>query len=209
MSILIKINTDEFFDVVNKGIKNRIIEFINGGVDINAKNKHGRTALMMATLSKSVTKLLIKHGSNVHAQDNDGNTALTLATIFHMIGVVEKLIKNGSNVNHENNLGETPLWIAMSRGHFIIAKILIDNGADVNVANFEGQTMLMEATKSNNIWAIEQLFNYSKNIRLFALNDKCETALDIALKQGNIEIINLLERRMKIRINRIFSTLKV
>lgn len=191
MSKLIENDEKEFFDIVNKGMKYKIIEFIKAGFNINIKDKYGKTPLMIAVHSKPVTKLLLKHNANIHAQDNKGNSALTNATIFNSINVVKKLIEYGSNVNHRNKSGNSPLSIAAKCNFFITAKILIDNGADINSENSIGCTPLIEATENNNFLIVEMLLNCGKSVRIFAHNDKCENVIDIALRQRNEKILNL------------------
>ena len=51
------------------------------GSNLETKNKHGQTALLMACHQKNyaVVELLVEVGADLQAADKDGNTALILA----------------------------------------------------------------------------------------------------------------------------------
>jgi uncharacterized protein len=55
---------------------------LESGVDVNAANIYGLTALMRASRAQPgpVLRLLIKHGADVNAKDYRGDTALSVAT---------------------------------------------------------------------------------------------------------------------------------
>jgi hypothetical protein len=74
---------------------------IQKGADVNAKDKEGWTALMMATLHGKIeiVKLLIDMGVDVNANDNYGQTALIEAVKWGKKEIVELLLENGADVN--------------------------------------------------------------------------------------------------------------
>ena len=78
-------------------------EKITQGADINARDKHGNTALMLAACyndNLQIIKLLLDEGADINARDKDSGTALMFAA--------------GSNGNPD------------------IITLLLDEGADVN-----------------------------------------------------------------------------
>ena len=72
-----------FYAAARTGDKEVIIQFIDAGFPINAKNTKGYTALMIATYNghSNVVNQQLAQGSDVCEQDKRGNTAL-MAAIF-------------------------------------------------------------------------------------------------------------------------------
>ena len=85
---------------VDCGDIEEIKELVRKGVDVNAKNKNGRTALMVAVSKKqtSVVRELLNKGADVNARDKDDyQTALMVAAITEHIGVIRMLLEAGAN----------------------------------------------------------------------------------------------------------------
>ena len=88
------------------------------GIDINARNVQGGTALHAAARrghENSLQSLLIS-GCGRNLQDNDGNTALHLAAMFGHKLCVEALMSNGADPGVRNNDGQTPSEVAADEG---------------------------------------------------------------------------------------------
>jgi len=83
----------ELFRAVNFNDYDEVKWLIEAGVDIEARNNEGRTALMLASRGGHtyVVKLLIEAGANVNVQDNEGSTALMLADQYGHTRVAELL----------------------------------------------------------------------------------------------------------------------
>ena len=100
----------DFIEAAKKGDVPLIIELINKGVDINAPDKDGYTALMYAVRNNYVwlAKILIKAGIDVNAQDAGGRTALMWTTLYdYPLQMVELLIEGGADVNIKDKTGRT------------------------------------------------------------------------------------------------------
>lgn len=121
---------------------------IESGIDVNAKNNIGMTALMMASeyRQREFVNLLIKKGANVNAKSNDGSTALMFAIRYNDQDIVEKLIYAGSNINDKDNNGWTPLMISSRNGFISLVQLLIDKGVEINAIRNDGWTALMIAS---------------------------------------------------------------
>lgn len=135
---------DSFLNEAGAGNKERIELFIKAGMDVNAKDNDGNTALMRASAGDNfeMVRLLIKKGADLNARDNAGYTALIFASSKGDLELVTLLIKKGADVNASNNDGETPLMLASLKGDIAMAQLLIKNGADVNITSNKGNTAL-------------------------------------------------------------------
>jgi len=97
---------------------------LEAGADVNAKDKHGHTALMYAETAEQ-TKLLIEAGADVHAKDSDGRTALMWAKTAEQ---TKLLIEAGADVNAKDKHERTALMRAETAEQ---TKLLLEAGADV------------------------------------------------------------------------------
>src|SRR5512135_2236528 len=135
---------DSFLNEAGAGNKERIELFIKAGMDVNAKDNDGNTALMRASAGDNfeMVRLLINKGADLNARDNAGYTALMFASSKGDLELVTLLIKNGADVNASNNDEETPLMLDSLKGHIAITQLIIKNGADVNAKSNKGNTAL-------------------------------------------------------------------
>src|SRR5271157_1133937 len=70
-------------DAAEIGDVKTVRALIKAGADVNARDKHGWTALMIATANgqTDVVETLIKAGADVNAVDEDSVTALMIAAL--------------------------------------------------------------------------------------------------------------------------------
>ena len=110
--------------------------------DLNASNKYGRTALMIATQpdNSAVVKLLLEAGADPNIQIEsstpfmNGATALIMASIHGHIQTVQLLLKAGADPNKAAMTGETALGVAVTLAHYEIVDELIKAGASTNIS---------------------------------------------------------------------------
>ena len=71
-----------------------VLKLIRGGVNVNAADNEGHTALIIASTNgcTEVVQALLAHGANIYATDNRGSTALIIASKNGCTEIV-KLIK--------------------------------------------------------------------------------------------------------------------
>ncbi len=105
---------------------------------------------------------------------------------------VRKLIEEDSDVVHaRNEHWGTPLHVATQYRHNDIVELLIEKGADVNARNVRGNTPLHTAVRISFYEAIDILLTIEELI-VDEVNDKGETALDLAAQTENEVIFDLL-----------------
>jgi len=153
------------------------------GADVNAKNEHGNTALILAAKKGNVEMVndLLKKGAYVDAQNKDGHTALIVAAIYGNVEVVNDLLKKGADVNAKNKHGNTALIVAAIYGHVeVVNALLAAKGADVDAQNEHGNTALILAAIYGRVEVVNELLK--KGADVDAQNEHGNTALILADK---------------------------
>lgn len=105
--------------------------FLEKGVDVNAADNDGNTALILNTKEqcyKEVIKELVRAGADVNLADNAGNTALYYALKYGSQEAARFLIKKGADYNHANNKGESPVQLAVEKGYDTVLELMTDIG---------------------------------------------------------------------------------
>lgn len=111
-------------------------------------------------------KALIQLGANVNSGGSDTAPPLTLAAAHTQIDAMALLLKNGANVNLKDYLGQSPLMNASGAYNaekaLVAVKMLKEAGASINESAYMNES------------------------------HKPETALDIALRKGNMALAQYL-----------------
>lgn len=116
-------------------------ELMSSGVDIDARNDDGNTALM-ATSSAEVLQALIKAGANVNIKNKDSETPLMIFAHQNCFAdaLAEEAKKAGCKRLYDEDDGFDDADIPCAS---VCAQLLINAGADVNAKDKEGRTPLM------------------------------------------------------------------
>ena len=91
----------ELWRVAESGDVDDLDRIFVSGVDVNARNKHGMTALMRAACHghERMVHALLKRGADPNVTRNDKFTALALAAFFGHTGTVRILIEQGARAD--------------------------------------------------------------------------------------------------------------
>jgi len=121
---------DALFEAIRKGEVAAAQRALDAGADIEAKNRSGRTPLMMAAVTRNaaLVKALLARKADVGAQDASGMTALMWAAFGGSPAIVQALLDAGSDVNAQDRNGETALMWA-GTGNREAAQLLKKSGA--------------------------------------------------------------------------------
>jgi len=167
---------------------------LSKGANVHAKDSYGRTALHFAVEghdNPKIAELLIKAGIGINVKDGEQETALRNAAALGRIEMVKILLQKKAHLNREDWFGNTPLLKAVKSGHQEIVRLLLEAGADTDAHDGLWRTALIEATYLDRPDIVKLLINYGANSTPTDL--KGNTALDIAIKKGNMQIIDLLK----------------
>ena len=127
-----------------------------GKVNVNARTKHGDTALMIAALTGrlDLAKKLRAKGAEVR---QPGWNALIYAAAGGHDEMVRYLLAEGGDINAVAANGMTALMMAAHEGKASTVDLLIARGADVNLRNQDGKSALDIARRTNEKAMVERL----------------------------------------------------
>jgi ankyrin repeat protein len=165
---------------------------VDNGVDVNAADSKGRTALA-AAIEKGepdTIQFLIDHNADPNLKNPEGLTALMLAARRGQVDLVKALAEKSSNVNERGGQGETALLVAVRAHNAEAAKTLLEAGADVNLDDADHATPLMAAASSGDTDLVRLLLD--KGADAAAHNADGETALSLARKNDHGDTADVL-----------------
>ena len=106
--------------------------FVRHGVNVNARDNQGNTALMHL-LGKwdigGTLKALLKVGANPNITNKEGNTSLMMVVMRRWDNMVQAFLEAGADPNIKNKAGKTALQIAKEKKDDAIIKLLKEHGA--------------------------------------------------------------------------------
>lgn len=161
--------TPLLFAVWNVDNTDVVRALIESGADLEAKDRSGDTALIIAARKGRVSSLnaLIAAGANVNARSTqNGTTALMAAAALNdssdrvpanRIAIVKALLTAGADVNAKQDNGHTALMFAAIGGHTAVTRTLVEAGADVNARNVDGDSALALAERNKQNAIVQEL----------------------------------------------------
>jgi len=186
----------ELFRAASSGNLDTVRDLLGRGANIEAKDNHGRTSLIIASEKGrlDVVRKLLDRGANIAATENDGNTALIQASSMGKLDVVRELLGRGADVNAANRFGETSLIATASTSRVDIVKELLDRGANINAKDTSyGRSSLEHAANTGRLDIVRELLERGADI--FAKNLRGETARTVAERRGKNEVAKLLLKK--------------
>jgi uncharacterized protein len=110
-------------DAVKHGNVQKVIDLIENGADVNALDRYGQTALMLAAHHGyyEIVEILITHRANLNITSKFGLSALMLAIVAGHAEVARILVKAGADVSLRGTgapgfAGKTAYDLAVVRG---------------------------------------------------------------------------------------------
>ena len=141
----------EFFRAIKLNDGVAVKGFLQGGINANAKNKEGETALTYA-IQYAETPLikLIVEKADINARDGLGNSPLHLALTKKKDDIFKLLLEKNADVNVSGRANaktndQTVLYVAVARDDEELVRQLLERGADPNIPDSAGSLPLVEA----------------------------------------------------------------
>lgn len=180
-----------------QGMLDITLALINGGIDLNAQDSQGRTALWHAVNQDQirVVNALLQHGANTVLADNTGTTPLHAAARRKPLEIMQSLLPYAVK-NHQldtlNQTGSSALHQAASAGHSAHVKLLITAGADKDLRDRNGNTPLTLAVLAHDASTVKALLD--AGAALTKRNNNSQDAHAIAQQLGYQEIAAQLQQ---------------
>ncbi|KAI5814649.1 ankyrin repeat-containing domain protein [Pyronema omphalodes] len=178
---------------------------LKSGVNVNATNGRGKTALMTACAhgyQDIVSLLLLQPGIDVNARSYKGRTALITAAKRCQLGTTGLLLDSAESLdlNAADATGKTALiWACIMRQISIIS-LLLDHGTRVDASDRSGTTGLLWACKLN--WGDVVALILERGANVNAADLEGRTGLMQASIRGYISMMKLLLQSPDIEIEK-------
>ena len=132
---------------------------------------------------------LIAYGFDVNKFNQQGKNALHIASSFGNVDIVNLLIEAGSDLDLLSESGDSAVQIATRDNQENVLTSLIKAGANLAI---EDGTLLIIAAARNCIEVAQVLIDFGIDIN--AKDGDGNTALEIARRCGNVEMVELLRK---------------
>jgi ankyrin repeat protein len=161
-------------------------------------SKYGYTPLIVAASHGrfEVVKYLVAQGAGIDERDLNGlTTPLIAAAGSGSSETVKFLLEKGAKINGRGDYGINPFAAAILGGHNKVAQVLAEAGADPD-APVEQATPLMIAVQYGSYDLVKTILAAKPNLSKRYKNG--ETALDMARKARQTQIVDLIEQNKKL-----------
>ena len=166
-----KFTEPEFFRAVNLEDAAAVRAFLLGGINPNAKNEKGETALTYAIQYRDpkVIKVLLEK-ADVNLKDDLGNSPIHLAVAKKKDEIFDLLLEKNADVNlgglDGKTKNQTALYAAVLQDREDLVQKLIEKGANPNLADSEGAYPLSEAVvrRDANTQIVKLLLDAGANV---------------------------------------------
>ena len=141
----------------------------------------------LQSFQSSITKF-----KTVNFQDERGWTPLMAAADNNQLSIIDFLIKERSYLDIQNESGDTALMRAVYMNHNKAAEKLILAGASMKIRDKNGFTPFLKACEKGRLEMAMLLAKEKADFKDRTLNPIKKSALHLAVKKGNLELIKWL-----------------
>lgn len=171
---------------------------IESGIELNAVDSRGRTAVMAATHANQVeaVKLLIDAGADINIQDNMRDNPFLYSGAEGLLKILRLCIAAGPDYSRVNRYGGNPLIPACHHGHpECVLELLKNSQVNINHVNNLGWTALLETVILSDGGPVHQqilqmLVDHGANLSIG--DGDGVTALEHAKARGFQEMVDIL-----------------
>ena len=197
----IRINNENLLLYLSKNASNydysgSIRNMISAGVNVNAKDEDGNTALINIVSGNGdrnqlkKMRAIISGRADVNVQNKEGLTALMLIASSGEESIVRALISARPNLDVTDKDGNTALIYAVKNNNVGGAKAIIRGRPNLNKQNNEGNNALMIASENGLEEIVRNLI--SSRVNLDMQNNKGDTALLLSVYNKKNNVVKIL-----------------
>ena len=137
----------ELLVAAEAGDADRVALALRAGADLEARDEHRRTALLLAATHDrlDVARLLVAAGADPDALDDRHDTPWLVTGVTGSVRMLEALLPARPDLTIRNRYGGVSVIPASERGHVDYVRRVVTTGIDVNHVNDLGWTALLEA----------------------------------------------------------------
>ena len=181
-------------DTIWGNAKDVLDAFIKAKANLDAKNKEGATALMIAAANDrwSWVDLLLAAGAKVNAKDNDGWTPLMYAALNDSNASLRSLLTAKADLEATDTKGYTALMIALGKGRGTIVEKLVESGAKFPAKSPDGLSSLIESVFGRDLAGVRVALEHQPD--LASRDEDGWPALSIAAYNDDRQIVMELLR---------------
>ena len=174
-----------------------LVHALADGAAVNARNRIGETALVIALKNDqpAVAMRMLDAGVDVNLAAVNGVTPLMAASHSGQTEIVRRLLAGGADAAAVDRLQKTAMTYAAGQGRTDVVLLLLKAGVDANAVLAHQLTALMWAAGYGRTETVQALLAAGAKAGL--KDDRGKTALDIA-REGNFpDTVKLLESALK------------
>ena len=137
-----------------EGNEKNLEALLGMGVNVNAADAEGRTALVFAAFNghSQILLDLLEAGAKVDLRDAMGRTPLMYGSTGPFPETVKILLDHGADPNAvDSDEHFTPLMHAAAEGHLEVVKVLLSNGADPGLKDIDGDEAATFARQAGHV----------------------------------------------------------
>ena len=137
----------ELLDAAAVGDADRVRTALQNGAQIETRDDHERTALLLAATYDHVdaARVLIASGADPDALDDRHDTPWLVTGVTGSVAMLEVLLPAKPDLTIRNRFGGVAVIPASHRGHVDYVARVVQTDIDVNHVNDPGWTALLEA----------------------------------------------------------------
>ncbi len=138
---------DALLAAAREGDVDAVAVALRAGADLEARDDHDRTALLLASTFDhvAVAEVLVAAGADPDALDDRHDTPWLVTGVTGSVAMLEALLPAGPDLTIRNRYGGVSVIPASERGHVDYVRRVVRTGIDVNHVNNLGWTALLEA----------------------------------------------------------------